>query len=67
MNSIKYKYIISAFLLVILFTGCKKENAIYTLQGGPRPDWFEPIPYGMSYIKQGSFKMGLSGESSESH
>jgi gliding motility-associated lipoprotein GldK len=50
----------------MVFTGCKKENAIHTLQGGPRPDWFEPIPYGMSYIKQGSFKMGLSDESSES-
>ncbi|MDA3816814.1 MAG: SUMF1/EgtB/PvdO family nonheme iron enzyme [Prolixibacteraceae bacterium] len=66
MNSIKNKYIISALLLVMVFTGCKKENAIHTLKGGLRPDWFEPVPYGMSYVKQGSFKMGISDESNDS-
>ncbi|MDA3880427.1 MAG: SUMF1/EgtB/PvdO family nonheme iron enzyme [Prolixibacteraceae bacterium] len=49
--------------MTLLLSGCKKETAIHDLRGKARPQWFEPIPYGMSYIKEGSFKLGMNDES----
>lgn len=45
---------------------CKKETAIHDLRGEARPQWFEPIPYGMTYVKEGSFKLGMNDETGES-
>lgn len=35
---------------------------MHDLKGESKPLWFEPIPYGMAYITQGSFKLGFSDE-----
>lgn len=35
---------------------------MHDLKGQAKAPWFEPIPYGMAYIPQGSFKLGFSDE-----
>lgn len=60
-QSYKTYYLIVTILLV-LFTGCKSEVKLQDLKGKKRQPWYEPIPYGMVYIKQGSFTMGASDQ-----
>lgn len=35
---------------------------MYDLRGTKRETWFEPLPFGMVYIKQGSFRLGASDQ-----
>lgn len=57
------KYYLLAFVLLLLIAGCKKkEVALHELKEIQRSPWYEPIPYGMTYIKQGSYKIGASDE-----
>lgn len=35
---------------------------MHELKGEKRAPWFEPIPYGMTYVKQGAFQLGASDE-----
>lgn len=54
-------YIIIMFSM--LFHSCKQEIVQY-LPGGERKSgsWFEPSPFGMVFIKQGSFTLGPSDD-----
>lgn len=52
-------------MLLILISACKPEVILHDLKGEARSPWYEPIPYGMSYIPQGSFQMGMSDEISD--
>lgn len=58
-------YIILA--LGLLFNSCRNE-IVQFLPGGERKSgtWFEPTPYGMVFIPQGSFVMGPSGQNLQS-
>lgn len=47
--------------LAILSTGCDQANGeLIGVQG--REEWYQPVPYGMLLIPQGSFTMGNSAE-----
>jgi formylglycine-generating enzyme len=52
------KYLSCLFFALFLFVGCKSDIIYHELKGGKRPVWFEPVPFGMVYIKQGSFQLG---------
>ncbi len=45
-----------------MLVACEPEIVLHDLQGSSRAPWYEPIPYGMQYIKQGSFLMGPSDD-----
>lgn len=49
---------------VLLFSSCHKDNSKkYLILGKPsREKFFEPIPYGMVYIKQGSYNLGSNDD-----
>jgi formylglycine-generating enzyme len=49
-------------MLLLLFAACKRELILHDLKGETRSPWFEPIPYGMAYIPQGAFEIGMSDE-----
>lgn len=53
-----YKYLFLLSVVFVLFSGCKTQPPIHELRGDKRSAWFEPIPYGMTYIKPGHFQMG---------
>lgn len=48
--------------MVFVGFSCKPDNVVYDLRGVKSEPWYEPIPFGMAYIEQGSFRMGPSGE-----
>jgi YD repeat-containing protein len=56
------KYLSTLCFALFLLVGCKSDIIYHELKGGKRPVWFEPVPYGMVYIKQGSFQLGGGDE-----
>ena len=62
---IKYRNIklnqsaVMALLLILTIYSCNSGKDAYQLTGikGRKP-WFEPVPFGMNYIEQGSFRIG---------
>lgn len=46
--------------LGLLFNSCQKPDVYMTGKNENKEQWFEPTPYGMAYIKRGSFNMGPS-------
>jgi len=45
------------FALIVTLTACDQGNGeLIGVQG--RPDWYQPVPYGMLLIPQGSYTMG---------
>lgn len=58
------KLIVLSFVLIALIIGsCGKKGAQGELIGvGDSEDWFEPTPYGMVFIPQGSYNMGLNDQ-----
>lgn len=49
-------------LAVLLLVSCKDDKITSELEGSRSRPWFEPIPHGMAFVKQGSFRMGTSDE-----
>jgi len=49
-------------LAFFVLAGCKSDMVYHDLKGGKNAVWFEPIPYGMVHIKQGSFQLGGGDE-----
>lgn len=47
---------------MVAFSGCKSEINYSELKGETKTPWFEPIPYGMTYVKQGTFRLGASDQ-----
>lgn len=62
MNRSRYPYLLFFLLLTVALAGCKQEVMLHDLRSKPRAPWYEPIPYGMTYIKQGTFQLGASDE-----
>ncbi len=57
------KKIILFAILVSIFVGCKSKGPTGELVGVPdRKEFYEPDPYGMTYIPMGSFTMGPNDE-----
>ncbi len=58
---IKRLAFILPFFAIILFSGC--ESFTGELTGVPnREIWYEPQPFGMVFIRQGSYNMGLNDQ-----
>ncbi len=57
-------YSIIFFCLLLFLASCKKEGLNYLNTSGHKP-FFEPIPFGMAKIEQGSFVMGPSDQNIE--
>lgn len=51
-----YSLFISLFFILLI--GCKTDVSLHELKGKKGAPWYEPIPYGMSYVRQGSFHLG---------
>jgi formylglycine-generating enzyme len=49
-------------LAVLLLVSCKDQKVTSELVGSRSRPWFEPVPHGMAFVKQGSFRMGTSDE-----
>jgi formylglycine-generating enzyme required for sulfatase activity len=46
-------------LAIVFLSSCGTQSSNGELIGVPgRPDWYEPDPYGMAFIPQGSYNMG---------
>lgn len=64
MIKIKVVYIMKKLLIIslvaVLLAGCSGENG--ELVGVYNKSWKEPVPYGMLYIKRGSFTMGQNDQ-----
>ncbi|HPS12504.1 MAG TPA: SUMF1/EgtB/PvdO family nonheme iron enzyme [Prolixibacteraceae bacterium] len=58
MRNIFLKYFSLLLISLLFLVSCKSDLVYYDLRGKKRPVWFEPVPYGMVYIKQGSYQMG---------
>ncbi|MDX9883071.1 MAG: SUMF1/EgtB/PvdO family nonheme iron enzyme [Prolixibacteraceae bacterium] len=58
-------YSIIIVCLTILFTSCKKDGVGDFLSTPDRKPYFEPVPFGMTKIEQGSFLMGPSDQDIE--
>lgn len=55
-------YLFLLFFFVLLLMSCKDEKVSPILEGSRNRPWFEPLPHNMAFIKQGSFRMGVSDE-----
>jgi len=57
-----HKFLLISFFIVLLFGSCKKDWTSQLTSKQNRKPFFEPIPYGMNFIKQGSINIGPSEE-----
>ena len=57
-----YKILLISLFIVLLFGSCKKDWTSQLTSKQNRKPFFEPIPYGMNFIKQGSINIGPSEE-----
>src|SRR4030043_1239121 len=56
------KVILSALVIIILFSGCKSSNNGELTGVAGRRNFFEPEPFEMAFIPAGSFTMGPSDQ-----
>jgi formylglycine-generating enzyme len=58
----KYKLIIS-LLVILMIASCSQSGESGELIGaGAKGSWFEPVPYGMTFVRRGSIRVGPSDE-----
>jgi formylglycine-generating enzyme len=58
----KYKLIIS-LLIIIMIASCTQSGESGELIGtGKKGGWFEPVPFGMTFVRRGSIRVGQSDE-----
>jgi len=58
----KYKLIIS-LLIIVMIASCTQSGESGELIGtGKKGSWFEPVPFGMTFVRRGSIRVGLSDE-----
>jgi len=57
-----YKILLIAFVILIGLNSCKKYQTGQVVGAQNRKPFFEPIPYGMKFIKQGSLNIGPSDQ-----
>ena len=58
-------YSIIFLILIFIFTSCKKNGIGDSLNTSERKPFFEPIPFGMAKVEQGTFSMGPSNQDLE--
>jgi sulfatase modifying factor 1 len=58
----KYKLIIS-LLIIVMIASCTQSGESGELIGtGKKGSWFEPVPFGMTFVRRGSIRVGPSDE-----
>lgn len=57
-----YKILFICLFSTFLFSSCSHEMKSQLTSAQNRKPYFEPIPYGMNFIKQGSINIGLSDQ-----
>lgn len=57
-----YKILSICLYLLVLLSSCNKDWKSQLTSAQNRKPYYEPIPYGMSFIKQGSFNIGPSDQ-----
>jgi len=58
----KYKLIIS-LLIIVMISSCTQSGESGELIGtGKRGSWFEPVPFGMTFVRRGSIRIGPSDQ-----
>jgi len=57
-----YKILLISLLTTFLFSSCNRDWTSQLTSAQNRKPFFEPIPYGMNFIKQGSINIGPSEE-----
>jgi formylglycine-generating enzyme len=58
----KYKLFIS-LLIIVMIASCTQSGESGELIGtGKKGSWFEPVPFGMTFVRRGSIRVGLSDE-----
>jgi len=57
-----YKILIIGLFATFLFGSCNRDWTSQLTNAQNRKPYFEPIPYGMNFIKQGSLNIGPSGQ-----
>ncbi|MBP7507627.1 MAG: SUMF1/EgtB/PvdO family nonheme iron enzyme [Prolixibacteraceae bacterium] len=58
----KYKLIIS-LLIIAMISSCTQSGESGELIGtGKRGSWFEPVPFGMTFVRRGSIRIGPSDQ-----
>ncbi len=57
-----YKFLLISIVITLLFGSCRRDWTVQLTSKQNRKPYFEPIPYGMNFIKQGSFNIGPSEE-----
>jgi formylglycine-generating enzyme required for sulfatase activity len=57
-----YKPLLICLVSLVLLSSCNKDWVSQLMRVKSRKPYFEPLPYGMKFIKQGSFNVGPSGQ-----
>jgi gliding motility-associated lipoprotein GldK len=59
----KYLLIIS-LLVILMITSCSQQSESGELigSGNQKGSWFEPVPFGMTFVRRGSIRVGPSDE-----
>jgi formylglycine-generating enzyme len=56
------KILVIGLFVILVFSSCRHDLASLSTINQKRKPYFEPIPYGMKFIKQGSINIGPSEE-----
>ena len=60
-----YKILLISLMASLLFSSCHRDWTSQLTSAQNRKPYFEPIPYGMNFIKQGSINIGPSEEETD--
>jgi len=60
-----YKILSIGLLVLVLLSSCNKDWKSQLTNAQNRKPYYEPIPYGMKFIKQGSFNIGPSDQETD--
>lgn len=60
-----YRFLFISLFALLLFGSCNREWTSQLTSAQNRKPYFEPIPYGMNFVKQGSMNIGPSDQEAD--
>jgi formylglycine-generating enzyme len=60
-----YKILLISLFASLLLSSCHRDWMSQLTSAQDRKPYFEPIPFGMNFIKQGSMNIGPSGQEAD--
>lgn len=60
-----YRFLLISLFAILLFGSCNREWTSQLTSAQNRKPYFEPIPYGMNFVKQGSMNIGPSDQEAD--